>query len=234
MPGAGGSHSSPQAASMIPSPQRKPDSIMQVDEQPSQSLVLPSSHCSAPHTTPSPQPVTSVQLLLHVSQSLVLPSSHCSPGSTLPSPQNGMCWHWASHWPATGGSHCSPQAMLMIPSPQRSPLSVVQVTEQPSQLVVLPSSHSSAPHTTPSPQPVTSVQVLLHPSQLSVLPSSHSSPGSTTPLPHTEVFGGSAILMNLPRPLPSFTSGSSDLQVHGLPSGSKMISRMKLPRVGTG
>src|SRR2546422_1174043 len=51
------------------------------------------------------------------------------------------------------------------------------------------------------------------------------------PLPQTAVFGGSSILMNLPRPFPSFTSGSSDLQVHGLPSGSKTISRMKLPRV---
>ena len=122
----------------------------------------------------------------------------------------------------------------MIPSPQRSPVSSVQVDEQPSQLTVLPSSHCSVPHTMPSPQPVTSVQALLQPSQSSVLPSSHSSPASTMPLPQTAVFGGSSILMNLPRPFPSFTSGSSDLQVHGLPSGSKTISRMKLPRVGTG
>src|SRR5258707_297138 len=121
-----------------------------------------------------------------------------------------------------------------MPSPQRTGASTVQVAEQPSQLVVLPSSHSSAPHRTPSPQPVTSVQALLQASQFSALPSSHSSPGSTMPLPQTAVLGRSSILTNLPRPLPSFTSGSSDLQVHGLPSGSKMISRMKLPRVGTG
>ena len=145
-----------------------------------------------------------------------------------------MRWHWASHPGATGGSHSSPHIVFTIPSPQRSPLSSVQVDEQPSQLTVLPSSHCSVPHTTPSPQPVTSVQVLLQPSQSSVLPSSHSSPASTMPLPQTAVFGGSSILMNLPRPFPSFTSGSSDLQVHGLPSGSKTISRMKLPRVGTG
>src|ERR687887_27709 len=168
--------------------------------------------------------------------------------------------------PAVGGSHCSPHAALTMPSPQRHPASTVHVAEQPSQLVVLPSSHSSpasttplphpggvqlvsqcpgvplsapsshcsAPHTMPSPQPLTSLQSLLHVSQLSVLPSSHSSPASTMPLPHTAVFGGSSILMNFPRPFPSFTSGSSDLHVQTLPSGSKTISRMKLPRVGTG
>src|SRR5579862_1998975 len=100
-----------------------------------------------------------------------------------------MRWHCASHRPATGGSHCSPHAVLVMPSPQRSPVSSVHVDEHPSQLVVLPSSHCSAPHTTPSPQPVTSVQSLLHPSQLLVLPSSHSSPGSTMWSPHTAVFG---------------------------------------------
>src|SRR5258708_1393296 len=122
--------------------------MLHVAEQPSQLVVLPSSHSSAPHTTPSPQPVTTVQAFL-----------------------------------------------------------------QPSQLVVLPSSHCSAPQTTPSPQPVTSVQALLQPSQLFVLPSSHSSPGSTIPLPQTAFFGGSSILTNFPRPIPSLTSGSSDLQV---------------------
>src|SRR6266436_3398428 len=140
----------------------------------------------------------------------------------------------ASHRPASWGAHFSQHDTLMVPSPQRSPASIMQVDEQPSQLTVLPSSHCSAPHTTPSPQPVTSVQALLQPSQSSVLPSSHSSPASTTPLPQMAVFGGSSILMNLPRPFPSFTSGSSDLHVQTLPSGSKTISRMKLPRVGTG
>src|SRR6266446_4701315 len=142
--------------------------------------------------------------------------------------------HWASHRPATGGSHSSPHVVFMIPSPQRSPVSSVQVDEQPSQLTVLPSSHGSAPHTMRPRQPVTRVQALLQPSQSSVLPSSHSSPASTMPLPQMAVFGGSSILMNLPRPFPSFTSGSSDLHVQTLPSGSKTISRMKLPRVGTG
>src|SRR5262245_46436407 len=128
----------------------------------------------------------------------------------------------------------SPQAASTIPSPQRSPCSIMHVAEQPSQLVVLPSSHCSVPHTTPSPQPVIRVHALLQPSQLFVLPSSHSSPGSTMPSPQTASFGGSSILTNLPRPSPSFTAGSSDVHVQGLPSGSKRISRMKLPRVGTG
>src|SRR5207247_8709153 len=130
-----------------------------------------------------------------------------------------MRWHWASHPGATGGSHSSPHIVFTIPSPQRSPLSSVQVDEQPSQLTVLPSSHCSVPHTMPSPQPVTSVQPLLQPSQLSVLPSSHSSPASTLPLPPTAVFGGSSTLLNLPRPFPSSTSGSSAWPAHGSPSG---------------
>src|SRR6058998_3017946 len=126
-----------------------------------------------------------------------------------------MRWHCASQRPGRGGSHCSPHAVFRTPSPQRSPVSVVHVDEQPSQLSVLPSSHCSAPQTTPSPQPVTSVQALLQRSQSLALPSSHSSPGSTLPLPQTASRGGSSILTNLPRPCPSFTAGSSDVQVHG-------------------
>src|SRR2546426_9242351 len=145
-----------------------------------------------------------------------------------------MRWHCASQRPATGGSHCSPHAAFTIPSPHRSPVSIVHVDEQPSQLIVSPSSHCSAPQMTPSPQPVTSVQLLLQLSQLFVFPSSHSSPGSTTPLPQTAVFGGSSILTNLPRPSPSFVAGSSEVQVQGLPSGATTVSRMKLPRGGTG
>src|SRR5215470_13681646 len=124
MPGAGGSHSSPHAAFTLPSPHWMPDSMAHADEHPSQSSVLPSSHSSVPHMTPSPQPVTSVQPLLQLSQSFVLPSSHASPGSTVPSPQYGMRWHCASQRSAVGGSHCSPQAELATPSPQRRPLSL--------------------------------------------------------------------------------------------------------------
>jgi hypothetical protein len=66
---------------VIPSPQSSPVSIWHVDEQPSQSSVLASSHCSAPHVDPSPQPVSIRQLALQPSQSAVLPSSHSSPAS---------------------------------------------------------------------------------------------------------------------------------------------------------
>jgi hypothetical protein len=71
---------------------------------------------------PSPQPVTNVQWLLQVSQSSVLPSSHSSPGSTMPSPQRGMRVHCGLQRSGTGGSHSSPHAPLIWPSPQRSPV----------------------------------------------------------------------------------------------------------------
>src|SRR5262249_62151031 len=93
---SGPTRGSSDLASTIPSPQRRPCSMVQVAEQPSQLVVLPSSHCSVPHTTPSPQPVTSVQALLQPPQLLVLPSSHCSPWSTMPSLQYGMRWQSAS------------------------------------------------------------------------------------------------------------------------------------------
>src|SRR5690606_25762417 len=56
--------------------------------------------------------------------------------------------------------------------------------EQPSPLVVLPSSHCSPGSTVPLPQRSSSSQVAEQPSPLVVLPSSHCSPGSTVPLPH--------------------------------------------------
>src|SRR5438552_19172201 len=133
--------------------------------------------------------------------------------------------HWASHRPARGGSHSSPHVVFTRPSPQRSPVSVVQLDEQPSQLTVLPSSHCSVPHTMPSPQPVTSVQLLLQPSQLSVLPSSHSSTASTLPLPQTALFGGRSILLKLPSPLTSFTTGTTAWSDIGSPVCSTDFSR---------
>src|SRR5437868_935137 len=113
--------------------------------------------------------------------------------------------------PAAGGSHCSPQAPLVMPSPHSTPLSTAQAAEQPSQSVSLPSSHCSAPQRTPSPQPVTTVHAVLQASQSTALPSSHSSPASTIPSPHTAAVGGSSILTNFPRPTPSFTAGSSEV-----------------------
>jgi hypothetical protein len=92
---------------------------------------------------------------------------------------------------------------MIVPSPHfgehrfpgtrhSKPLSTLQVLEQPSPLVVLPSSQVSLPSSTPSPhlttgqvqafpgveqmQPVSSWQVLEQPSLLTVLPSSQDSP----------------------------------------------------------
>src|SRR4029077_11474166 len=136
--------------------------------------------------------------------------------------------------PATGGSHCSPHAAFLIPSPQRSPVSTWHAAEQPSQLSWFPSSHCSGGHTTPSPQPVSMRHFALQPSQLTVFPSSHSSPASRRPLPHTAVDGGSSTLMNLPRPGSSGPPGSLEVQVQTLLSGSNSMSRVKLARLGSG
>src|SRR6266571_7205536 len=126
----------------------------------------------------------------------VLPSSHCSPGSSAPLPHTAR----QSSGQISGSSPCSHR-----PLPQNC--STWQVAEQPSPLVVLPSSHCSPgssvplphtaaqscgqdrgsslasqtrlPHRTPSAQPAE------QPSPFAVLPSSHCSPASSTPSPHT-------------------------------------------------
>src|SRR4051812_6056257 len=61
------------------------------------------------------------------------------------------------------------------------------VAEQPSPLVVLPSSHCSLPATVPSPQTTGTsiVQLAEQPSPFAVLPSSQASPVSSTPSPQT-------------------------------------------------
>src|SRR5579862_1313063 len=145
-----------------------------------------------------------------------------------------MRWHCASQRPATGGSHCSPHALFVIPSPQSRPVSIWHDAEQPSQLFWLPSSHCSGGHATPSPHPVSRRQFALHPSQLVVFPSSHSSPGSRRPLPQTAVDGGSSIFTNFPRPGSSGPPGSFEVQVQMLLSGSNSMSRVKLARLGSG
>src|SRR5262245_60779377 len=125
----------------MPSPHRGPTSSWQVDEQPSQPTALPSSHCSGAQTTPSPQPVSTRQPVLQPSQSVSLPSSQSSPGSRTPSPQDGTRRHSALHRPGSGGSHSSPHSAFVTPSPQRSPVSIRHVDEQPSQSSPFPSSH---------------------------------------------------------------------------------------------
>src|SRR6478609_6220280 len=89
------------------SEQVKPPSFLQVDEQPSPSLVLPSSH-SSPMSRPSPhsevQPVSvhfgSVwQVEEQPSNGMVLPSSQLSAPSFLPSPHfvGEQTLGWPSH-----------------------------------------------------------------------------------------------------------------------------------------
>src|SRR5215217_436925 len=100
------------------------------------------------------------------------------------------------------------------------PASIVQVAEQPSLAVVLPSSQASeealmpSPHVTAQtdglpvqPWPGSIAQVAAQPSPLAVLPSSHSSPLSSIALPHTlavtqtSVFGLQVPLSQTPEAL---------------------------------
>src|SRR4051812_20177966 len=69
------SHSSPNAHWTTPSPQ---DSFLHVEEQPSPSIRLPSSHCSPFSTTPLPQTASILQSAEQPSPSLLFPSSHSS------------------------------------------------------------------------------------------------------------------------------------------------------------
>jgi hypothetical protein len=77
--------------------------VVQVGEQPSVAMMLPSSHCSAPRTSPSEhtvvqmvgalpvhvKPSSSVQVFEQPSFEFGLPSSHASVASLRPSPQVG-------------------------------------------------------------------------------------------------------------------------------------------------
>src|SRR5690349_19791664 len=138
---------------------------MQVLLQVSVLTVLPSSHCSVPATTPSPQTmqaergppqsvpvslwfltpsvqVARMQVVLQVSVLTVLPSSHCSVPATMPSPQTMQA--------EQGPPQSVPVSLwFLTPSVQ---VARMQVLLQVSVLTVLPSSHCSAPATTPSPQ----------------------------------------------------------------------------------
>ena len=71
----------------MPSPQK--GSIVQSAEQPSPSMLLPSSHSSPSSSMPSPQKGSTVQIAEQPSPSMLLPSSHSSPSSRIPSPQSG-------------------------------------------------------------------------------------------------------------------------------------------------
>ncbi len=81
--------------------------------QPSPGTVLPSSHSSAPLSTPSPQkatrlhgmpamghiqPSSTPQAAEQPSLAVLLPSSHCSPALTAPSPQRAVTT-FVQGWP---------------------------------------------------------------------------------------------------------------------------------------
>src|SRR5438045_3962181 len=120
------------------------------------------SHSSTPAwTLPSPQ--IAFMQSTHASVLIELASSHCSPGSTRPLPRSPLS-----------------------PSPSPPPANV-QVAEQPSAFIVLPSSHASPGSSWPLPQP-SERQVLEQPSPFIVLPSSHcSTPICTKLSPHLAV-----------------------------------------------
>src|ERR1019366_8685049 len=152
--------------------------IWQTPEQQSPGSSFPSSQVSPLSlcTTPSPQYSSVWQALPGVGQ--------VQPCSSLPLPQ-------AAVWVAV---HAVPAA------PHEKPCSTSQTEEQPSPLLVLPSSQDSSPCLIPSPQicvsvktqaafctghtyPGSSWQTPEQPSPGTELPSSHCSPGSTAPSP---------------------------------------------------
>jgi len=171
----------------------KPSSTLQSAEQPSPSVVLPSSQ-SSPRTMPSPQ--AEVQALVpsqagslrqsdeQPSKGMALPSSHASAPSTLPSPQ------------VVGVQ------VLGLPV-HLNPISTLQPSEQPSPLSTRPSSHCSGKTASPSPQratgrhgwpgstqekPVsTHRQLFAQPSPETLLPSSQASSLVSSPLPHVGI-----------------------------------------------
>jgi hypothetical protein len=128
---------SPHLEVQVPVAELQFGSAWQVGEQPSFGIVLPSSQPSVPSTFPSPhtvwwqlgglplqaQPGFHLQVEEHASAMFAAwtPGSHCSIGaSTMPSPQSG-----------TQGAFAKGQTY---------PVSIVHIDEQPSPLLMLPSS----------------------------------------------------------------------------------------------
>jgi hypothetical protein len=168
--------------------------VEQSAEQPSPPTVLPSSHASVPATMESPhvvahtvggpalheKPHSIVQEEEHPSLFWRLLSSHCSPPMRMPSPHTGKTPPPPTHVPVV----CHPSS--------RS-----QALEQPSPLLLFPSSHSSSAARRASPQNEaqtdgTAEQLNPHsivhddeqPSLSAALPSSHVSRPISRPSPH--------------------------------------------------
>src|SRR6187431_1609649 len=175
--------------------QVNPVSFVHVEEQPSPSMVLPSSQSSL-ISRPSPhsdlqgavaQFGSRRQSVEQPSNGVVLPSSQLSAPSTLPLPQVAFV-------------HTLGAPSHFLPSSTR------QRSEQPSPATTLPSSHGSLAATIPSPQraisrqglpglaqlkpPSTSRQAELQPSPDLVLPSSQASSRVRAPSPQPS--GGSS------------------------------------------
>ena len=172
----------------------KPCSTLQSGEQPSPSMLLPSSH-SSPSTMPSPHVEVQALVPLHdgsfwqsdeqPSNGMLLPSSQPSAPSILLSP-HVVCVH-----------------VLGLPS-HFQPISILQPSEQPSPLTRLPSSHCSGKTARPSPQRATGrhgwpgvdagpagldAQAVVRRSRRrdTVLPSSQASSAVSSPLPQVGV-----------------------------------------------
>lgn len=151
--------------------QVKPDSSVQVLEQPSPLLVSPSSHASGNAVLRMPSPQTRiVQSTSHVAVGNVA-ASHASPAFNTPFPHEGLV-HMVK--PFAGPEH-------------EKPVSTKHVDEQPSPLIVLPSSHISdeaglrrpSPHTR-TVQSMSQVAVGNDPAGAG----SHCSGPPRTPFPH--------------------------------------------------
>src|SRR5262249_43449393 len=140
-----------EATSPLGSTSKKcPASAWQVEEQPSPSAVLPSSHCSplTASTWPSPQTSVPKQSARQPSPDVVLPSSQTSLTLLMvPSPQNSSWQTWLQPSPdaVLPSSHCSPASRK--PSPQ-----VGMRWQKASQVAEPGGSHCSPVPTTPSPQ----------------------------------------------------------------------------------
>src|SRR5262245_53250110 len=176
--------------------QSNPFSFVQVEEQPSPSAVLPSSHSSL-MTRPSPQ--SEVQDSPAQSGSVRHSDEQPSKGSSLPSSQ--LSAPSTTPLPHSASLHTLGSPSHFFPSSTR------QRSEQPSPGSRLPSSHRSLAATSPSPQRAISLhgspgfaqlkprstckQFLAQPSPDSVLPSSHASSEVSVPLPQPGGVGGS-------------------------------------------
>jgi hypothetical protein len=181
-------------------------SSLQVAEQPSPGMLLPSSHCSSGPLSPSPQTLSLHVALQALPGPFSAPLSHSSAPSPVlysaPSPHTlVLALRGAGGVVGVVGpaSHSSPLPGCTKPSLHTA---LVQAEVQASVSSALPSSHCSVGATLPSPQ-VASAHSLVHSSASSWLPSSQPSPGPTRPSPHTALVQSALQLFMSPLSAPS-------------------------------